>query len=161
MHIWYNRGMKEDIYTTDFSGVTHGRGYVYSLQYHIVWATKYRKPVIAGSVEADFKKDICEIAEDLGIGIIAMETMPDHIHMLVDCKPQLCISDAVKVLKGTSAWRLFRSHPEIKSQLWGGHLWNPSYFVATVSDRTREQVETYIREQRTKRGVGGRPRKKR
>jgi putative transposase len=126
-----------------------------------VWATKYRRPVIIGSVETDFKKDIFEIAEDLGIGIIAMETMPDHIHMLVDCRPQLCISDAVKVLKGTSAWRLFRSHPEIKSQLWGGHLWNPSYFVATVSDRTREQVETYIRGQRTKRGVGGRPRKKR
>ena len=134
---------------------------MYSLQYHIVWATKYRRPVITGSVETDLKKDICEIAEDLGIGIIAMETMPDHIHMLVDCRPQLCISDAVKVLKGTSAWHLFRSHPEIKSQLWGGHLWNPSYFVATVSDRTKEQVETYIRGQRTKRGVGGRPRKKR
>lgn len=153
--------MEEDIYKTYFSDVTHGRGYAYSLQYHIVWATKYRKPVITGSVEADFKRDIREIAEGLGIGIIAMETMPDHVHMLVDCRPQLCISDAVKVLKGTSAWRLLRSHPEIRTQLRGGHLWNPSYFVVTVSDRTKEQVEKYIRGQRTARGVGGRPRKKR
>ena len=161
MYIWYNIVMEEDIYKTDFSAVTHGRGYAYSLQYHIVWATKYRKPVITGSVEADFKKDIREIADGLGIGIIAMEAMPDHVHMLVDCRPQLCISDAVKVLKGTSAWRLFRSHPEIRTQLRGGHLWNPSYFVVTVSDRTKEQVEKYIRGQRTARGVGGRPRKKR
>lgn len=161
MYIWYNIVMEEDIYKTDFSDVTHGRGYAYSLQYHIVWATKYRKPVITGSVEADFKKDIREIADGLGIGIIAMEAMPDHVHMLVDCRPQLCISDAVKVLKGTSAWRLFRSHPEIRTQLRGGHLWNPSYFVVTVSDRTKEQVEKYIRGQRTARGVGGRPRKKR
>lgn len=153
--------MEEDIYKTYFSDVTHGRGYVYSLQYHIVWATKYRKPVITGSVEADFKKGIREIADGLGIGIIAMETMPDYVHMLVDCRPQLCISDAVKVLKGTSAWRLLRSHPEIRTQLRGGHLWNPSYFVVTVSDRTKEQVEKYIRGQRTARGVGGRPRKKR
>lgn len=91
--------------------------------------------------------------------IIAMETMPDHVHILADCRPQLCLSDAVKVLKGTSAWRLFRSHPELHEQLWGGHLWNPSYFVATVSDRTREQVEEYIRNQRTAPGAGGRPKK--
>lgn len=41
-------------------------------------------------------------------------------------------------------------HPEIKHQLWGGHLWNPSYFVATVSDSSLDQVEIYINEQKTK-----------
>ena len=40
-------------------------------------------------------------------------------------------------------------HPEIKKQLGGGHLWNPSYFVATVSDRTLEQMQTYIENQKT------------
>ncbi|MDY2732562.1 MAG: transposase, partial [Erysipelotrichaceae bacterium] len=31
---------------------------------------------------------------------------------------------------------------------WGGHLWNPSYFVSTVSDRTLEQVQKYINNQK-------------
>ncbi|MGN0363127.1 MAG: transposase [Bilifractor sp.] len=68
------------------------------------------------------------------------------------------MSDAIKVFKGMSAWRLFKEHPELKKQLWGGHLWNPSCFVVTVSDRSAEQVEAYIRRQKTAPGKGGRPR---
>ena len=84
------------------------------------------------------------------MNIIAMEIMPDHIHLLVDCKPQLRLSDAVKVLKGNTARWLFLKHPEIKKKLWGGHLWNPSYFVATVSDRSLKQVTDYINSQKIK-----------
>jgi len=35
-------------------------------------------------------------------------------------------------------------------ELWGGHLWNPSYFVATVSENTEEQVKAYIQNQKIK-----------
>ena len=129
--------------------VTHGRGYVFSLQYHIVWVTKYRKPIFTGVIEADVSQYLRTTLESLDMIPLAMEVMPDHIHLLVDCKPQLCLSDAIKVLKGNTARWLFLAHPEIKKQLWGGHLWNPSYFVATVSDRTLDQVKNYIDGQRT------------
>lgn len=39
---------------------------------------------------------------------------------------------------------------ELKKELWGGHLWNPSYCAVNVSDRSREQVEHYIRNQKEK-----------
>ncbi|WP_155830583.1 IS200/IS605 family transposase, partial [Butyrivibrio sp. NC3005] len=65
------------------SDATHGRGHVYCLQYHIVWCTKYRKKVIVGNIESDVKEHLYRTAEDLGIKILAMETMPDHIHMLI------------------------------------------------------------------------------
>ena len=65
--------------------------------------------------------------------------MPDHIHLLVDCKPQFFISDMIKIMKGNLARQMFLVHPELKQQLWGGHLWNPSYCAVTVSDRSREQ----------------------
>ncbi len=106
--------MNKTSYFTIPKDVTHGRGYVYSLQYHIVWVTKYRKPIFVGAIEQDVKN-----------------------HLL-------------KILKGNTARWLFLNHPEIKKQLWGGHLWNPSYFVATVSDRTLEQVKSYIDNQKTK-----------
>ena len=130
--------------------VTHGRGYVYSLQYHIVWVTKYRKPIFMGDIAEDVKQFLLETLKSLDMVPIAMEIMPDHIHLLVDCKPQLRLSDAIKILKGNIARWLFLAHPEIKSQLWGGHLWNPSYFVATVSERTLDQVTQYIKNQKTK-----------
>ena len=75
---------------------------------------------------------------------ITYQIMPDHIHLLVDCKPQLRLSDAIKILKGNIARWLFLEHPELKQQLWGGHLWNPTYFVATVSERSYQQVKEYI-----------------
>ena len=142
--------MDKDIILSIPQDVTYGRGYVYSLQYHIVWVTKYRKHVFVGDVEKDIKEYLLETLKTLNMNVIAMEIMPDHIHLLVDCKPQLKLSDAIKILKGNVARWLFLNHPEIKKQLWGGHLWNPSYFVATVSDRTLQQVKNYIDNQKIK-----------
>ena len=130
--------------------VTYGRGYVYSLQYHIVWTTKYRKRVLIGNIEMDIKEYLKTTLNSLNMTPIAMEIMPDHIHLLVDCKPQTKLSDAIKILKGNTARWLFIAHPELKAQLLGGHLWNPSYFVATVSERTLTQVKKYIDNQKSR-----------
>ena len=68
----------------------------------------------------------------------------------IRCTPQHYIPTIIKILKGTSARHLFMFHPDLRKSLWGGHLWNPSYFVATVSDNTTAQIEEYIRSQKTK-----------
>lgn len=142
--------MDKTIYFSMPKDVTHGRGYIYSLQYHIVWVTKYRKPIFIGDIKIDMKNYLLYTLKSLDMNVIAIEIMSDHIHLLVNCKPQLRLSDAIKILKGNTARWLFLKYPEIKKQLWGGHLWNPSYFVATVSDRTLEQIEHYINNQKTK-----------
>ena len=141
--------MDKTAYLSIPKDVTYGRGYVYSLQFHIVWVTKYRKPIFTGSIESDVRQYLLETMQSLEMRPLAMEVMPDHIHLLVDCKPQLRLSDAVKILKGNTARWLFLKHPELKKQLWGGHLWNPSYFAATVSERTLEQVTQYVNSQKT------------
>ena len=94
--------------------VTHGRGYVYSLQYHIVWCTKYRKRILASGLDEEVKAHLRITAEDLQAKILAMEVMPDHIHLLLDCKPQFRPSDAIKVFKGNTARWLFLNHPELR-----------------------------------------------
>lgn len=126
---------------------TYGRGYVYSLQYHIVWCTKYRKKILQ-NVEDDIKSYIEATTKDLDIKILAMEIMPDYIHLLIDAKPQLRLSDAIKVMKGNTARWLYMNHPEIKKSLCGGQLWNPSYFTAIVSEKSVEQVTEYIANQK-------------
>ena len=122
---------------------------MYSLQYHIVWCTKYRKQIFVSGLDEEVKAHLQTTANDLQARILAMEVMPDHIHLLLDCKPQLRPSDAIKILKGNTARWLFMKHPDLKNQLWGGHMWNPSYFVATVSERSQEQIKKYISEQKT------------
>jgi putative transposase len=56
----------------------------------------------------------------------------------------------VKIFKGITAKKLFEMHPEIKSRLWNGHLWNPSYYVGTCGDTTKETVKMYIETQKVK-----------
>ena len=76
--------------------------------------------------------------------------MPDHIHLLVSCSPQHFLPDIVKFFKGNSARHPYMRVPALKNKLWDGHLWNPSYFVATVSENTMQQVSEHINTQKVK-----------
>lgn len=131
--------------------VTHGRGYVYSIQYHIVWCVKYRHKIITEKIENRLIEILNKIADDNGFQILEFNTDKDHIHLLVNCSPQHYIPDMIKALKGVSARLLMKEFgEELKRKLWGGHLWNPSYFVATVSENTEEQIRKYIQNQKRK-----------
>ena len=136
-------------YNSD-SGLTYGRGYVFKIQYHIVWCVKYRRSVLCGEIETALKEELQICANDLGFQIVAMECMPDHVHLLIDCSPQHYIPTIIKILKGNTARRLFLKYPSLKEQLWDGHLWNPSYFVTTVSENTASKIEEYIQHQKTR-----------
>ena len=156
--ICYDNDMEKSVYFRENMDLTYGRGYVYSLQYHIVWCTKYRRCVLKDGIDEDCESLLKDLAEEYHFRILAMEVMPDHIHLLVDVRPQFYIPDMLRILKGGTARKLFEMHPQMKKQLWGGHLWNPSYCVVTVSDRSRKQIEEYIENQKEKEWSGiGRP----
>ena len=132
------------------SKLVYGRGYVYLIKYHIVWCTKYRHKVLVDEIDDKLKEIIEGIAKDNNFTIEEMETDLDHVHLLISCSPQHYIPNLAKALKGVSARLLFKEFPELKNKLWGGHLWNPSYFVATVSENTEEQIREYIKSQKQK-----------
>lgn len=128
--------------------IMHGRGYVYGLQYHIVFCVKYRKPILVGEVEMRLRSIFLTIAEENNFTIEETSIDKDQFHFLVSSSPQNYILGMMKALKGVSAHKLFRQMPELKEQLYKGHLWNPSYFVATVSENTETQIREYIRTQK-------------
>ncbi|GFE72337.1 IS200/IS605 family transposase [Chroococcus sp. FPU101] len=127
--------------------VKHGRGYVYAIEYHIVWCVKYKKNVLEGEIADYLKELLTEIAIKYDFRVESLEVVTDHVHVLVSATPQHTIPSLVKYLKGISARKLFLKFPKIKTKLWGGHLWNPSYFVATVSENTESQIKKYIESQ--------------
>ena len=131
--------------------INRGRGYVYSIQYHIVWCVKYRYPILTNVIEEDLINILNKIAEDNKFQILECNGDKDHIHLLVNCSPQHYIPNIIKALKGVSARLLMKKHGEtLKRKLLGGHLWNPSYFIATVSENTEEQIRKYIQSQKVK-----------
>ena len=131
--------------------IKSGRGYVYSIQYHIVWCVKYRHKIITPKIEKSLMEILNKISSDNEFTILEINTDLDHIHLLIDCKPQHYIPNIIKALKGVSARLLMLEYgTELKKKLWGGHLWNPSYFIATVSENTEEQIRNYIKNQKQK-----------
>lgn len=131
--------------------VTYGRGYVYAIEYHIVWCVKYRRKILTPPIAESLITILQGIAKDNDFEIVEVNTALDHIRMLISCSPQHYLPNMMKALKGVSARLLMKKHGDVlRPQLYGGHLWNPSYFVATVSDNTEEQIRTYIQRQKEK-----------
>lgn len=124
--------------------IVYNRNCVYQLAYHVIWCPKYRKQVLNGEIAETVRGSITSICEERRWVILALEVQPDHIHLFVTIPPSLAVADAVKVLKGTTARRLFATFPELKKQLYGGHLWSPSYYVGTAGDVSAETIRHYI-----------------
>lgn len=131
--------------------VTHGRGYVYSIQYHIVWCVKYRHKILTSQVENKLIEILNTVADCENFQILECNTDKDHVHLLIDCSPQHYIPNIIQKLKGVSSRLLMKEFGMVlKKKLHGGHLWNPSYFVETVSENTEEQIRKYIKNQKEK-----------
>jgi putative transposase len=99
------------------ANVNKGRGYVYSIQYHVVWFVKYRHDVLTGEIEKSIQKILYDNVSEHEFTISEMETDKDTIHLLIECKPQHYIPNMVKSLKGVSARRMFVAHPELRTKL--------------------------------------------
>lgn len=83
--------------------VTHGRGYVYSIQYHVVWCVKYRYKILTLKIENRLVELLYQIAKENDFQIIECNTDKDHIHILINCKPQHYIPDIIQKMKGATS----------------------------------------------------------
>lgn len=111
---------------------------------HLVFVTKYRRHVFSKAslvaLETMFKK-ICADAQS---ELLSFEGERDHVHLLVNYPPQVCVSKLVNSLKGASSRRLRTECPEILEHYWKGVLWSPSYFASSCGGAPLEIIKQYI-----------------
>ncbi len=72
---------------------------VYRCTYHVVWCPKCRRKVIDGGIDTRLKQIIREVCAEREAPIVELETMPDHVHLLVSCDPQYGIHPSSKESK--------------------------------------------------------------
>ena len=126
----------------------YGRGYVYDLYYHIVWCVKYRKRILKDEIKDDFISIITKICNDNDFEIVEINTDEDYVHLLLGLSPQDSIPVVMKTLKGVSARLLNQRHREkISKVLYDGHIWSPSYYIATTNDNVMDNIKRYIENQ--------------
>ena len=119
----------------------------YDIKYHIVWITKYRKPVIIGQIAQRTRELIRIVCETNEVQIIAGHVGKDYIHLLVSVPPHLSASKLVQYIKGSTSRKLQMEYKELKKQFWGQHLWARGYFVASSGNVTDEVIAQYIKDQ--------------
>lgn len=120
---------------------------VYSCKYHIVWCPKYRRKVLVGEVEQRLKEIIKDVAKELNVEIIEMETDKDHIHILADIDPSFGVMKFIIKAKGRSSRLLREEFNHLKTKL--PTLWTNSVFISTVGGAPLEVVRQYIESQQT------------
>jgi putative transposase len=77
--------------------------------------------------------------------VIEVETMPDHVYLLVELPPQVAVSKLVQTLKRGSSRRVRQEFPHLARMKC---LWSPSWFVSTVGGAPLEVVRRYVENQK-------------
>jgi len=119
---------------------------VYSCQYHVIFASKYRRKVLVDKIDARLKELILEKQKEYGYKVIEMEVMPDHIHLLIDVHPKVSTVTVVNKIKGYTSNVLRLEFPSLRSRIPA--LWTRSKFITTVGSVSLEVVKRYIENQK-------------
>ena len=120
---------------------------VYDIQYHLVWATKYRYAVLRGEVALRTRELIRQICEARNVAILSGHVSRDHIHLHVSSPPELSPSKMAQYIKGRSSRLIQQEFPHLRKRYWGRHLWARGYFCATVGKITENMIRAYIEQQ--------------
>jgi len=121
-------------------------GSVSALTYHLVWCVKYRRKVLIGSIEQRLKELITEKANELKCEIIALEVMPDHVHLCFAALPTDAPQHFANQFKGYTSRYLREEFPNLKSRL--PSLWSRSYYVGSAGHVAAETIQRYIEDQK-------------
>ena len=124
----------------------------YVINYHLVWIPRYRKKVLVGPIEARLKELLVEIATQYGFEILAVEVMPDPVHLFVSAPPKIAPAEIVRLVKGITSRRLKKEFESLRRQYWGKNatLWAEGYYVGTAGHVSAETIKRYIEESQKK-----------
>ena len=89
-----------------------------------------------------------EIEKRYDIYFIEIGLDENHVHFLVQSVPMYSPKKIVQTVKSILAREVFRLHPEVKEQLWGGQFWSKGYYVNTVGQYANEElIKNYLKNQ--------------
>jgi REP element-mobilizing transposase RayT len=112
------------------------------LNYHIVWATKNRAPVITKEIENVLYGFVIKKASEFGAFVYAINGIEDHIHIIVSIPPSVSISQFVKGVKGASSRK-------INSIFEGEFSWQRGYGVISLGEKQKSTAIKYVNNQKS------------
>ena len=117
--------------------------------HHYVWATWDRLPLLTEDIERDVYRYIQQVCRDDGAEVLAVNGMPDHIHLLVCMSPTVSMSELMQHVKGGSSRFISKT---LKPDSW--FAWQRHYAVFSVAIRDRAKAIAYIQNQKEHHATG-------
>jgi putative transposase len=121
---------------------------VYRCEYHLVFATKYRRKIFNEGIFNYMVERLKELSDHYPeIEILEINHDKDHLHMLASIPPKMAVGKVVGIIKANTSRRLKEKFPFLKEVYWGTDgVWSDGYFVSTVG--INEQIiQRYIQQQ--------------
>jgi putative transposase len=116
--------------------------------WHMEWCPKYRykmmqklenKNIVAAAIR--------KAAHEHGIEVHYLKVLPEHVHTLVTLPHGMDDSKAFNLLKGRSAYIIFRVKEKFRLRYPKGHFWSPGGFATTVGYNDLNATIEYIENQ--------------
>lgn len=120
---------------------------VYDLKYHLVFITKFRKPVINYQLRLRIRDLTRQVCKEQDVKIIRGNVRTDHVHLLVSVPPTLSVSKLMQSIKGFTSRKIQMEYNWLKKEYWGKHFWARGYFAASCGNVSEGVVEEYIKNQ--------------
>lgn len=122
--------------------------------YHVVFTVTRGKPVFLNpEIDERFKLLARESARQQGWRIVELETMPNHVHILIEKAPWQDLSQIVGRLKGMTARRILEQFGWLRGELDSYHVWNRGFHYVRHTEESLPTVRAYIRNQRRAGGL--------
>lgn len=113
---------------------------VHLIAYHLIWVSRYRKPVLVNDVAKDFVTMVRQKCKAKGWKVRKLIVMPYYVHLLVQVSPTTPAVDVVKVCKETTSYKLRKKYPHL---LTLPSLWARYYFASTENNVSQETIRHF------------------
>ena len=121
------------------------------LELHVSFKAKYCHNVFGMEpIKHRCQEIFFAVAKKYGIIIKEIGFDQDHVHLIVQLNPSMSVSQAAKLLKGTSGRLLLREYPCMKrNYFWGSGLWSPTVYFDSIGQdgQDPENISAYVRNQ--------------
>jgi putative transposase len=120
-------------------------GSVSNIAYHFVWCPKFRRPVLVDSIASRLTSLLEAKVADIGCDLLALEVMPDHVHLFLSAPPVHAPQYIANQVKGYTSRILRSEFQHLRSRL--PSLWSRSYYVGSAGAVSAETIQRYIEQQ--------------
>ena len=114
--------------------------HAYQMYAHVTWHTWKRVGCVDAAAASDVRSAIASACQATGVRVFRDAVLADHVHLVVSFRPDIRLSDFVRLAKSVAASRANRRVP-------GAVRWARGYFVTTIHKRDLGRVTRYVADQ--------------